>query len=489
MKKTLKLVGIFMAVTIIAIVGSVSVYFMIEKNKTYYIYDVRIVEPLTNSRNYIYTNSERQYSLMKNQTVYMTNSSENSFEIGVYASSSTNSTSVHLTSSNPSVASLSYSRGHCYVQYHRAGETQITAELGGVKDTINVTVYDNVAESLIVFDDAYYGEYSESFSNKIVSYADDNSYYYRYDVSCLDNGDASADINSELLRIDTSKVDRSIFSVVRIDPEKRSLNIRCRKYKVDENGNEIVDDDGNKIVISDTIDTSIVVQSYNLTADGDIKVSHNYVVNIRVVADTPEYLQVLMSKTPDFEDGSVYVYTHDLSDKAIDVDDTDMVKEILSNQKEKSYLYGNNEFEVYTTYFTDKVSKIYIKLRKVYTNGNIVYLNPTTKEENPFTVDVDETYFKVSANQQYYVLTLNKAYFDSSENHNFTLKLTLNDYAIDTKEFTFEYKSLTEENIKCFYSYDEETGIYTYNYWDERTHYFTEVYNENGDVIGFDFGE
>lgn len=487
MKKSLKLVGIFMAVTIIAIAGGLSIYFLIEKNKTYYIYDVRIVEPLNNSRNYIYTNSEREYSLMKNKTVYMTNSKENSFEIGVYAASSTNTTSVHLTSSNPNVASLSYSRGHCYVQYHRAGETNITAELGGVKDTITVTVYDNVAESLIVFDDAYYGDYSTSFSNKIVSYADDNSYYYRYDVSSLDNGDPSADINSELLRIDTSKVNKSIFSVARIDPEKRSLNIRCRKYKVDENGNDVLDDDGNKIKITDTIDTSIVIQSYYLTSDGDIKVSHNYVVNIHVVADTPEYLQVLMSKTPDFEDGSVYVYTKDLSNQEIDVDDTDMVKEILSNQKEKKYLYAENEYETYATYFTEKVSKIYIKLRKVYTNGNIVYLNPLTYDENPFTVETDESYFKVSANKEYYILSLTKDYFDA--NGNFTIKLTLNDYSIDSKIFTFEYKSLTAENIKYFYSYNEETGIYTYKYWDPRTHYYTEVYNENGDVISFRFGE
>lgn len=488
MKKSLKLVGIFMIVMVVAIAGGLSIYFLIEKNKTFYIYDVRIVEPVARARNYIYTDSEANYSLMKNKTVYMTNSSENSFEIGVFASSSTNSTSVHLTSSNPTVASLSYSRGHCYVQYHRAGEAKITAELGGVKDTIDVLVYDNVAESLIVFDDAYYGDYSTSFSNKVVSYADDTSYYYRYDVSCMTDGKKSDQIDSELLRIDSSKVDKSIFSVARIDPETRSLNIRCRKYKVDENGNDILDESGNRVKITDTIDTSLVIQSYYLTSDGDVKVSHNYVVNIHVVADTPEYLQILMSKTPDFEDGSVFVYTQDLSKETIDVENTDMVKEILSNQKEKNYLSLGNEFETYNAYFTEKVSKIYIKLRKVYTNGNIVYLNPLTYEENPFTVETDEDYFKVSANKQYYVLKLTKEYFET-HNNKFTLKLTLDDFALDSKEFVFEYKSLSRENIEYFYSYDEETGVYTYKYWDPRTHYFTEIYNENGDIVDFAFGE
>jgi len=496
--KSLKIVGIFMVVTIVSIVGGLSIYFLIEKNKTFYIYDVRIVEPMENSRYFVYTDNEpeEEYLSMKNKTVYMKNTEVNKFEIAVYAYTSINTTSVDITSSNTNVATISYSQGHCYVEYHCAGQAEITAEVSGVKDTIVLDVYDNVAESFKVYDDAYYGDYNSSFSNEIVSYADDTSYYYRYETSSFNDGSKSGEVNDELLRVDESKVDKDIFSVARIDPITKSLNIRCNAF----------DKDGNKI--SKTVDTSLVIQSYYFTNDGDIKVENNYIVTVRVVADTPEYLQILLATTPDFEDGSVYVYTKNINAEEIDVTDKDLVDEVLSNQKEKNYLYESNEFETYKSFFTDKVSKIYIRLRKVYTNGSIVYLNPLTLEANPFeelvgkmveveddgetvtkfeTVESNSTYFRVAANQNYYVLTLDEEYFET--NDNFAIKLTLTDYAIDSKEFVFEYRSLTQENISDFYTYDEETGTYTYSYWDPRTHFDGEVYNSDGNIIDFVFEE
>ena len=81
MKKTLKLVGIFMAVTLVVLVGGLSIYFLVQNNRTYYIYDLRIVEPVSNARGYVYTDSTAEFTSIKNKTVYMTADGSNRFEI------------------------------------------------------------------------------------------------------------------------------------------------------------------------------------------------------------------------------------------------------------------------------------------------------------------------------------------------------------------------------------------------------------------------
>ena len=72
MKKSLKLVAIFMAVLVVGVVGGISLYFLIANNKTYYVYDVRIVEPVKDESYYVYTNPDAKYTSLKNKTVYMT---------------------------------------------------------------------------------------------------------------------------------------------------------------------------------------------------------------------------------------------------------------------------------------------------------------------------------------------------------------------------------------------------------------------------------
>ena len=105
MKKSLKLVAIFMAVLVVGVVGGISLYFLIANNKTYYVYDVRIVEPVKDESYYVYTNPDAKYTSLKNKTVYMTSPEKNNFEIGVYAHTSTGTTRVNVSSTNKNVAS------------------------------------------------------------------------------------------------------------------------------------------------------------------------------------------------------------------------------------------------------------------------------------------------------------------------------------------------------------------------------------------------
>ena len=50
----------------------------------------------------------------------------------------------------------------------------------------------------------------------------------------------------------------------------------------------------------------------------------------------------------------------------------------------------------------------------------------------------------------------------------------------------FKYLEQTEENARDYlYSYDADTGIYTYRYWDNRAKFTNEICDASGNVIGF----
>ena len=125
MKNTFKLLFIFMGGLMAIIVITIAGFILIEKNKTFYIYDVRFVMPVEDEEGYVYTyvpTSDEdipviQYESIKNSTVYMYSDSENLFPIAVYASTSNETTDVKITSSDTSVARIVLINGLCYVKY------------------------------------------------------------------------------------------------------------------------------------------------------------------------------------------------------------------------------------------------------------------------------------------------------------------------------------------------------------------------------------
>ena len=245
MKKTFKLVAIFMVATIAIFAGVIGVYFLIENNRTYYIYDLKIVEPNRDFSYYVYTdNTNENYVKMNNKNVYMTSPSDR-LEFGVYAYTSTGTTKVDISLSDYNIAGFDYSYGRAFIYYKRAGKVDLIAKLGGVEDRVTINIYDNSAESFAVYDEAYYGkEYSRSFPNKLVAYADDNAYNYIYEVSDLLSGKQTDTIDNNLLQVDQSSVDKTIFSVAQISPNSRKLTLKARAYMTDQDGNYI-DEEGN----------------------------------------------------------------------------------------------------------------------------------------------------------------------------------------------------------------------------------------------------
>lgn len=470
MKKTLKLVGLLIGVLILIIVGGISGYNLIAKNKTFYIYDLRLVVPVENAKGYVYTDSSQTYTSIPNKKVYMTASSENQFEIGVYVSTSDDSRNFKIKSSNTNVAKIVYKSGKCYVQYSRAGEAVISVNYANVVDSFKLEVYDQVADEFSVYDKNYYGvEYAPYFANQIVTYSDETEiveYFYDYEAYSAAGKDADDEVDNSLLRVDQTHLNKDVFEEVKIDEVSKKLKVVC------------------KTGLTKDTDETIIIQSYYYSEYGDIRVLDNYFVNVHIVAYTPEFLQIVVSKTADFRDATVFVDTEVTTITPSDVEnDVTKLEKFLDYQKAETNMLGK-ETPLYNVYFNEKVKTLYLKIRKVYTNGYIQYLNPTTESENPYEFKFDNNYMKLSANETYYTLTLTEAYF-STHGPTFDVTVRLLDADKLPSEFHFEYKALNAENVACYYDYNAETKVFTYKYWDPRSHYVDEIFNDNGDIIGF----
>lgn len=471
MKKTLKLLLIFIGGLTAIIVGAISGYLIISKNKTYYIYDVRLVEPLEGSSGYIYTDKEGTYKSIANQTVYMNSTKTNIYPIAVFASSSTNSTDITITSSDTSIAKIIYKDNKCYVQYLKEGFVTITSELHGVKDSFTIQIYDQLPSDFNVFDYEYYGDYASLFPNTLVSYADDTEYRYKYYLNNVSSTGDNTTIDGDLIRLDQSNLDEDVFSKVYIDSATNELVVKC---KVPANTQK------------DNIDSTIILQSFYYSEDGQVVIENEYVVKVHIVLYIPEFLQLEVSSTPDFDEGIVYTNTKKIDISSITNEeilaDPSLLDDYLSAEKAENYLEKNGEKATHNVYLNERVKKLYIRTRMVYTNGDIVYLknggNATLTFSNPALCVIGPT-------DDYYIMTLdNTNYFTSSSVSSYDINVSVNGFSFSFN-FEFLYRPETAENVSLFYDYDSEKGIYTFKYWDERARFVNEIYDEAGNVIAF----
>lgn len=484
MKKTFKLLLIFMGSFLVIVTGALGGYLLISNNKTYYIFDVRIVEPIANNQYFVYTEAENdgsdkdstvvKYTSMKNQKVYLTSSDENYFEIGVYARTSINTTSVDLKSSNPSVANVVTKGNRCYVYYYKEGVATISANVSGVEDSFDVYVYNSLATSLSVRDDVYYGRFAEVFENKVVAYSDMIQYEYNYiATSAFEN--EQDEINNSLIRIDPNSIDETIFNKVGIDAKNKKLILQCKSDLTEEKN------------------TRIAIQSYYKADDGTIKMSNTpCYVDVKVIAYVPEFLQIELSTTPNFTNSCVFMDTEIIDENLLTSENVKSNQELFDKysryQKAEQYLSENDESAVYKTFFNEKVTKLYIRFRKVYTNGDIVYLNPSDIDKNPFEINFktsdDSNKLVVASNEKFYTLSLDGSYF-STENTTFDMSLKLSDYDLNAT-FKFEYASVeSADNVLKYYDYDSELKIFKFKYWDPRCRFDNVELDEEGNVIGF----
>lgn len=486
MKKTLKLVLIFAGGLVALVVGALTGFVLIDRNKTYYIYDVRFVEPVEGMSGYVYTDSEAEYVSIKNQSFYMSSEEKNYYPIAIYASTSTQTKNVKITSSDTNVAKIDYKSNACYVKFLNEGFVTITAEIDGVKDTLMFHVYDQIPSNFTVYDYDYYGEYAELFPNTLVSYADGSEYRYKFFMNnASDTGD-NEHIDGDLLRIDQSNLDMDIFSNVYIDSETKELVVKC---KIPETTHK------------ENIDSVVILQSFYHADNGEIVLENDYLVKLHIVLYIPEFLEIEVSSTPNFDEKIVFlnVKKTDISSitSAEILEDPSLLDEYLSTEKAENYLSANGEAPTYNVFFTDRVERLYIRIRMVYTNGDIVYLH---RGENgvDFTFSNESLCSIVKPTKEYYVMNVNyNNYFKADGVSSFDINLTIPEFAFAPEhlKFSFYYKDTKDDGnvietgkrelVETFYLYDETTGIYTFNYWDDRARFANELYDAEGNVIGF----
>ena len=480
MKKTFKLVLIFSGALFVIVFGALAGFVIIDKNKTYYIYDVRFVEPVEGMSGYVYTDSEAEYVSIKNQSFYMSSDEKNYYPIAIYAYTSTNTKDVKITSSDTSIATIDYGIGtSCHVKFLNEGFVTITAEIDGVKDTLMFHVYDQIPSEFTVYDYGYYGDYAELFPNTLVSYADETEYRYKYFMdNASDTGD-NEHIDGDLLRVDETNLDNDIFSFVDIDSATKELIVKCKKPDTTQKEN---------------IDSTIILQSFYHNEDGEIVLENDYLVKLHIVLYIPEFLQIEVSSTPNFDEKMVFMNTQKIDISSITMEeileDPSKLDNYLASEKAEKYLSGNGESPVYNMLFTDRVERLYIRMRMVYTNGDIVYLYDG---ENGVSFEFsNESLLKEGPTGEYYIMDVNNGnYFHSRDSFDITIAIdgftfannTFSFYYNDTSEDTLEVDK--EKLVKTFYSYDETTGVYTFNYWDERARFTNELYDSDGNIVGF----
>lgn len=495
MKKTLKLLLIFMGSFLVILVGGIGGYNLIMNNQTFYIYDLRFVEPVSGAKSYIYTSGGSSYKTMMTSQVDLQSESENYLEIAVFVSTSNGNTNISISSSDESVAKIEYKNNKCYVKYLKAGDATITTSLGSVSDSFNIEVYDRVASGFRVYDYSYYGEnYAErrEYVNKLVCYSDENeSLVYEYNYELFDEaGNSCADyFNNALLEIDKSSYLGDYFDEVYLDTANKKLRIVSKKQD-----------------LSSSLHTSIAVKSY-LIIDGKKCLDDIFEIDVYIIANEVEFVQVELSTNPDFTNKSIYLnidnvkYSNNLSSEEL--------LSYLTCQRVEENLKLAGESAVYNLFITEKTPEIYMKFRLVYTNGTIQELNMTNMEEL-YNVYVDsdlmeknsshlyltedkKNYLECEPLGEYFVLKLNKYYLKSLINDTSTLSFSflgeLSDLSLNVtdylKKFTIEYLDLTNINdIKKLYI-ENEDGTYSYSYWDNRTIPDNVVYDENGNVIEF----
>jgi len=497
MKKTLKLLLIFMGSFIVILVGGIGGYNLIMSNQTFYIYDLRFVKPVENARGYIYTNGGENYKTMQTMQVYLQSDQENYLEVAVFVSTSNGNTKIKIDSSDESVAKINFINNRCYVKYLQAGKATITTSLGPVSDSFDIEVFDKIPSNFRVYDFSYYGtNYATrpAYINNLVCYSDEAealSYEYDYELYDEEGKLDEGNFNSALLEIDKKSLTNSYFDEIILDTNNKKLKLVCKQQ-----------------ALKQSIHTSIAINSYFMV-NGEKCLDDSFNIDIYIIANEIEFVQIEVSTNPDFTNNCVCLNIPNV-DYSDNLTNEDLIS-YLTCQRVEENLSISGENAVYNIFITDKTPEIYMKFRLVYTNGTIKDLNMSNMGEvYDLTVDgnkfnSEESYLYLSDDKnnyleaeplgEYFVLKLNSEYMTSLENattiFEFGLLGDLLDINLNSnaqkhlRTFNISYLDLNKiSDAKKLYSLNDD-GTYSFDYWDNRTISQNVVYDDNGKVIAF----
>lgn len=327
----------------------------------------------------------------------------------------------NVVSSNSKVAKVTKEGSEYKVTYFAEGVTDIIAY--NVEETSIEDRFTLTIKENIPLSFVITDEKADS-ANEVSVYADAQLYSFDFEAKSVGVEDV---VNLGCLSI--LDFNRDVFESVEIDAVNSKLNIKAR-----DNGVQSIKD----------IKEYITVQS-KVNHNGEV-VLNNFLLNVNV--------------------------------KGYYINDIQLVLSLSPNDNAANFIYGEGiikegETRIDRVVFTETINQVNAKVRVAYSNGT--FKDITTAVELYPTSDV----------------LINRPIGDYCIISGFgAIDLIYTEDAVTLeKEFTFfRYNTGTTEYnnfINSLYTYDDETKVYTFNYWDIRFERKDVVTNEKGEIVGF----
>ena len=218
-------------------------------------------------------------------------------------------------------------------------------------------------------------------------------------------------------------------------------------------------------------------------------------MEVRIVRYIPEFIQLEISSTADFEEGYVFTDTRKenigdvitpqmIADPSLITDEVEArLDQCLQAEKAENYLTENGEKATYRAYFNENVKELKIRIRMVYTNGDIVYLKQGVNAVISFNGLAESDHCVLDPTNDFYIMKLDKTNIFADESSKFTIEIKETVIGMNhlVRSFDFEFKTQTDWTNY----YTQDGKIYKFNYWDKRAKFLNEIYDKNGNVIAF----
>ncbi len=409
----------------------------------------------TSSNNYVdnfYTNVlVNVYKELSTCDVYLQTQGTNRLPIIAMQEVSGGNIPLSTYSSNPDVAKIIKIDGNYYIEYYSEGTAIVTiycTDNNAITDSVKINVHNNLPNGLNFVD-----ENGDTIDNKII-YTDGQ--YYNINYNLIYGQEQNALVNAENIRV--SNVENALI----VDESATEDDFGTyNKTPFDFNDGVVLDKENRCIKLKKTdenglfnILTFISLQTYSFDASGNEIITGTYTIPIYVYKHKVIDLEIEVSSSPVFSEThkNILNYHDDLPWENVTV-----------SSYSKIYLTSDQTIRTF-----------YYRVWQVWNNGDRTILNETTggistAYSNPgldqfgSAPDFDYEYFKLNADEDGIVVTITIA------GTSITIAITV------------EFIAIGDENL---YSKNTETGIYTFNYFDERFRSSTEVTNSEGDITG-----
>jgi len=436
--KLKKLIIIAVIVLVVGI-GGIFIYSSLQNLSSVVINDFRIV------------NDDNE--IIREMRVELGNIQENKFPINVNISATGASGGYYFYSTNPNVAKVITEENKYYVQYYKGGEATIVAQsnlVGSVNDSIKVKVIENN-----VYDIKF--EKSTSATENIINvFADDELYNYEFNIEGFSQ---TTKVNSSSLKV-LDNYNKKIFKRVAINYENNSLDIIV---------NSMADD---KVIPAQM--EQIVIQSIDEDSNGNEVVVKNFIVKTNIEPNAIVDVQLVVSNNPDFDSEFVYIYSN-----------------LDQNVLKEQHLIADNERLVDNVYLSKNINTIYVRPRVVYKNGmtNVLttVIHGDIDKSKIQEIKNDSTYFydKIIINPDIESCIIEYEIEAAIAGQNISETFKFNFYKSENEIVKTIVGGENVIEIEKLYTYDEQAGVYTYSYFDERFKRLDAIVDKDGNIIGF----